>query len=89
MGFLLMYDITNQDSFYAVQDWWVISPSGSIKFIQFDTDIHTNCVCVCVCTGLVGTVLPWGSAFSLTCCCKIVLSHETAGMQGFSNTIYL
>lgn len=23
MGFLLMYDITNQDSFNAVQDWWV------------------------------------------------------------------
>ncbi len=21
MGFLLMYDITNKDSFYAVQDW--------------------------------------------------------------------
>lgn len=23
MGFLLMYDITSQESFCAVQDWWV------------------------------------------------------------------
>jgi len=23
MGFILMYDITNEDSFNAVQDWWV------------------------------------------------------------------
>lgn len=24
MGFILMYDITNEDSFNAVQDWYVI-----------------------------------------------------------------
>lgn len=23
MGFILMYDITNEESFNAVQDWWV------------------------------------------------------------------
>ena len=26
MGFILMYDITNEDSFNAVQDWYVIGP---------------------------------------------------------------
>lgn len=25
MGFILMYDITNEESFGAVQDWWVKS----------------------------------------------------------------
>lgn len=23
MGFILLYDITNEESFAAVQDWWV------------------------------------------------------------------
>lgn len=23
MGFILMYDVTNEESFNAVQDWWV------------------------------------------------------------------
>lgn len=23
MGFILMYDITNEESFNSVQDWWV------------------------------------------------------------------
>lgn len=35
MGFLLMYDITNQDSFSAVQDWWVGVGSGSRLRLTF------------------------------------------------------
>lgn len=26
MGFILMYDITNEESFNAVQDWYVVAP---------------------------------------------------------------
>ena len=34
MGFILMYDVTNEDSFNAVQDWSVIRLS-SMKLIVF------------------------------------------------------
>ena len=30
MGFILMYDITNEESFGAVQDWWVVSGLMSV-----------------------------------------------------------
>lgn len=32
MGFLLMYDITNEESFNSVQDWWVIFGEFSAQF---------------------------------------------------------
>jgi len=34
MGFLLMYDITNLDSFNAVQDWWVAVSNGFCLLIK-------------------------------------------------------
>lgn len=33
MGFLLMYDITNLDSFNAVQDWSVIHACASLPYM--------------------------------------------------------
>lgn len=36
MGFILMYDITNEESFNAVQDWYVCPhpPSSEPGFVQ-------------------------------------------------------
>ena len=38
MGFILMYDITNEDSFNAVQDWWVFI----WKSIDFQNEFHSH-----------------------------------------------
>lgn len=35
MGFLLVYDITSQESFCAVQDWWVTPVSVSLSLRGF------------------------------------------------------
>ncbi len=39
MGFILMYDITNEESFNAVQDWWgcmkVATEQPTILFLSF------------------------------------------------------
>ncbi len=43
MGFILMYDITNEESFNAVQDWYVTSQKPACVLV---------CVCVCVCVCL-------------------------------------
>ena len=29
MGFILMYDVTNEESFNSVHDWYVIGPFSS------------------------------------------------------------
>ena len=44
MGFLLMYDITNEESFNSVQDWWVVF-SFLILFARLD-----NTLLLCRCT---------------------------------------
>ena len=48
MGFLLMYDITNEESFQAVHDWWVLYGVGSLgldsvrKLYGADWLLHQN-----------------------------------------------
>lgn len=32
MGFILMYDVTNEDSFNSVQDWWEFVENTLIDF---------------------------------------------------------
>lgn len=49
MGFLLMYDITNQESFNAVQDWWVghfwsINTKIRDQFFQNDPLDYIFCI---------------------------------------------
>lgn len=46
MGFLLMYDITSQESFSAVQDWWV-----ELR-IKCHIIIRQLCVSVFVCMSI-------------------------------------
>lgn len=35
MGFILMYDITNEESFNSVQDWWVKKTNEIIMLFIF------------------------------------------------------
>lgn len=37
MGFILMYDITNEESFNSVQDWWVSASSGSHSILRLES----------------------------------------------------
>lgn len=46
MGFLLMYDITNQDSFSTVQDWWVTRSLLSILHVCTKYIYHSLCIAI-------------------------------------------
>lgn len=44
MGFILMYDITNEESFGAVQDWWVTLGSVVLMLICFRQFLPVNVI---------------------------------------------
>lgn len=42
MGFILMYDVTNEDTFNCVQDWYVFAGRDYRRFIDWQSPIRVT-----------------------------------------------
>jgi len=42
MGFILMYDVTNEESFSAVQDWYVLSLLFECHWLSFEIKLYST-----------------------------------------------